>query len=102
MLGYPAEACKMWNKYLEKVPVESISLFHILRASAGYPIITNLKKKARESTDLAEYIFLGTNNFSQLQIVKKLELCQDGQKGKLFLFFYTNMLDPGIWVNEIR
>ena len=35
-------------------------------------------KKPRESTDLAEYIFLGTNNFSQLQIVKKLELCKVG------------------------
>ena len=42
------------------------------------------QKKPRESTDLAEYIFLGTNNFSQLQIVKKLELCKDWQKTKIF------------------
>ena len=49
-------------------------------SSIGYPNITNLKKKPRESTDLAEYIFLDTNNFFQLQIVKKLELRQDWQK----------------------
>ena len=42
------------------------------------------QKKPRESTDLAEYIFLGTNNFSQLQIVKKLELCKDWQKSEDF------------------
>ena len=50
------------------------------------------QKKPRESTDLAEYIFLGTNNFSQLQIVKKLELCKDWQKGEDFFFIYRNML----------
>ena len=56
-------------------------------SSIGYPNITNLKKKPRESTDLAEYIFLGPNNFSQLQIVKKLELCKDWQKNEDFLSF---------------
>ena len=49
----------------------------IFRASIGYPTIMEKQKKPRESTDLGEYILLGTNNFSQLQIVKKLELCQD-------------------------
>ena len=33
---------------------------------------------------------------------KKLELCQDGQKGKLFFYFYRNMLDPRICLIEIR
>ena len=63
----------------------------------GYPNITNLKKKPRESTDLAEYIFLGTNNFSQLQIVKKLEpfeICQNRPKIKHFFFESTNLVAP--------
>ena len=42
------------------------------------------QKKARESTDLAEYMFLDTSNFSQLQTVKKLELCKDGEKNEDF------------------
>ena len=79
-----------WNSiYILVKSDESISLFQdvlfdIFRASVGYPNITNLKKKPRESTDLAEYIFLGTNNFSQLQIIKKLEPCKDWQKGEDF------------------
>ena len=66
-----------WNSiYILVKSDESISLFQdffgdIFRASVGYSTIMNLQKKNRESTDLAEYIFLDTNNFFQLQIVKK-------------------------------
>ena len=45
----------------------------------GYLTIMEKQKKSRDSTDFAEYAFLGTNSFSQLQIFKKLELCQDWQ-----------------------
>ena len=45
-------------------------------------------EKTRESTDLAKYILLGTNNFSQLQIVKKLELCQDMLINEKHVFFW--------------
>ena len=58
--------------------------FHIFKASVGYPTIMEKQKKVRESTDLAEYMFLDTSNFSQLQTVKKLELCKDGQKSEDF------------------
>ena len=47
------------------------------------------QKKPRESTDLAEYIFLGTNNFAQLQIVKKLQLLEVGWFSKKNYFFHT-------------
>ena len=63
-------------------PDSSFGIFlksDIFRVSVGYPTIMEKQKKPRESTDLAEYIFLGTNNFSQLQIVKKLELCKVGR-----------------------
>ena len=88
-------------EYTQNISLFQDVLFDIFRALVGYPTIMEKQKKVRESTDLAEYIFLGTSNFSQLQTVKKLELCKDGQKSEDF-FFYTNMLDRGICLNEIR
>ena len=67
-------------KYTQNISLFQDVLFDIFRALVWYPTIMEKQKKSRESTDLAEYIFLGTNNFSQLQIVKKLELCQDMER----------------------
>ena len=86
-----------WNSiYILVKSDESISLFQdvlfdIFRALVGYPTIMEKQKKVRESTDLAEYIFLGTNNFSQLQIVKKLELCQDMLINEKWHIFWQKM-----------
>ena len=63
--------------------VQSISFFiillRILRAWVGYPTIMEKQKKARESTDLAEYIFLGTKNFEIGSVVKKLQSFEVGE-----------------------
>ena len=42
---------------LPRVLVNFKIVFDIFGASVGYPTITKLQKKPRESTDLAEYIF---------------------------------------------
>ena len=72
----------MCNKMVEKTNTldKEITdiLFHIFRASVGYPTIMEKQKNTRKSTDLAEYIFLGTKNFEISSVVKKLQLIEVG------------------------
>ena len=55
-------------------------LLAIFRASVGYPVITEIQKKTRESTDLEEYILLELKNIFQLQKFAKLRRAPFGQK----------------------
>ena len=59
--------------------------------SRGYPRLRILRKRARKSIDLEEYIFLEPKNFFQLQKFRKLRRAPFGQKGEDF--FNRNMLD---------
>ena len=74
----------------------SIKLFYTVymdtsSTSRGYPRLRILRKIARKSTDLEEYIFLEPKNFFQLQKFKKLRRAPFGEKVERF-FFYRNML----------
>ena len=69
--------------------------------SRGYPRLKILRKRPRESTDLEEYIFIEPKKICQLQKFKKLWRAPFGEKREDF-FLNRNMLDPGIWLIEIR
>ena len=60
------------------------------------------KERPRESTDLEEYIIIEPKNIVQLQKFKKLWRAPFGEKREDFLFFHRKMLDPVIWLIEIR
>ena len=82
MAGYPTEARKMANKNLAKISfLKSGICFEIIRHLPGLgrvPYHHEPRGETWEPTDLAEYIFLGINNFSQVQIILKLKLSEVG------------------------
>ena len=57
-------------------PDSSFGIFlksDIFRVSVGYPTIMEKQKIPRESTDLAEYIFLDTQNIGNGSVVEELQ-----------------------------